>query len=60
MSCLQNEIILENLYEEGLYEAEKQGLKGQEAEAFAEEYARSIFEEKAWKYIIKLCTLIMK
>ena len=47
MSCLQNEILLENLYEEGLYEAEKQGLKGQEAEVFAEEYARSIFEEKA-------------
>ena len=47
MSCLQNDIILENLYEEGLYEAEKQGLKGQKAEVFAEEYARSIFEEKA-------------
>ena len=47
MSCLQNEILLENLYEEGLDVAEKQGLKGVVAETFAEDYARSIFEEKA-------------
>ena len=47
MSCLQNEILYENLYEEGLDVAEKQGLSGVKAETFAENYARSIFEEKA-------------
>ena len=47
MSCLQNEILYENLYEEGLDVAEKQGLVDVEAEVFAEKYARSIFEEKA-------------
>jgi len=44
MSCLQNEIILENLYEEGLDEAEKQGLAGQVAENYAETYAKTKFE----------------
>ena len=47
MSCMENDILMENLYEEGLYEAEKQGLVAVEAEVFAEKYARSIFEEKA-------------
>jgi len=47
MSCLQNEILLENLYEEGLDVAEKQGLVAVEAEAFAEKYAYQKFEERA-------------
>ena len=44
MSCLQNEIILENLYEEGLDEAENQGLSGKTAEDYAETYAKTKFE----------------
>ena len=47
MSCLQNEILLENLYEEGLDVAEKQGLSGVKAETFAEDYAYQKFEERA-------------
>ena len=47
MSCLQNEILLENLYEEGLDVAEKQGLVDVVAEAFAEKYAYQKFEERA-------------
>jgi len=47
MSCLQNEIILENLYEEGLDEAENQGLSGKTAEDYAETYARKKFENMA-------------
>lgn len=44
MSNINNEIILENLYEEGLEEAEKQGLSGKVAEDYAEIYARKKFE----------------
>jgi len=47
MSCLQNEILLENLYEEGLDEAEKQGLVDVKAETFAETYAKTKFENMA-------------
>jgi len=47
MSCLQNDIILENLYEEGLDVAEKQGLVAEKAETFAEKYAYQKFEERA-------------
>lgn len=47
MSCLQNEIILENLYEEGLEIAYKRGYLPKYAEAFAETYAREKFENMA-------------
>ena len=47
MSCLQNEILLENLYEEGLEQAEKIGLLGQVAEDYAETYAKAKFENMA-------------
>lgn len=47
MSCVQNEIIMENLYEEGLDEAENKGLIGKDAEDYAETYARKKFEYMA-------------
>lgn len=47
MSCVQNEIIMENLYEEGLDEAENKGLSGKDAEEYAETYARKKFEYMA-------------
>ena len=47
MSNMNNDIILENLYEEGLEEAEKQGLSDKIAEEYAESYARKKFENMA-------------
>lgn len=39
MSNATNEILMENLFEEGLEEGEKQGLTGIALETFAEQYA---------------------
>lgn len=39
MSNIQNEILMENLFEEGLEEGSKQGLTGIELETYAEQYA---------------------
>lgn len=47
MSNINNEIIMENLYEEGLDEAENKGLSGKDAEEYAEIYARKKFEYMA-------------
>lgn len=47
MSCLQNEILLENLYEEGLEQAAEIGLLGKVAEDYAEAYAKKKFENMA-------------
>lgn len=44
MSNINNEILLENLYEEGLEEAVEIGLVGKTAEEYAETYARKKFE----------------
>lgn len=44
MSNINNEIIMENLWEEGLEIAYKRGYLHKYAEAFAENYAREKFE----------------
>jgi hypothetical protein len=45
MSHPINDMILENAFDEGLELAEAKGLKGEEAEVFAEKFAHEKLEE---------------